>query len=76
MQKCPICHEDFEPEDAYDHFYRHLLEVGHPEDEDMYDEDLCGSCNRDKWYEKLEAYHADHPDEYDKFIDFWNMVND
>lgn len=46
MQKCPICHEDFEPEDAYDHFYRHLLEVGHP------------------------------PDKYDKFIDFWNMVND
>lgn len=45
MQKCPICHEDFEPEDAYDHFYRHLLEVG---------------C----------------PDEYDKFIDFWNIVND
>lgn len=42
----------------------------------MYDEDLCGFCNCDKWYEKLEAYHADHPDEYDKFIDFWNMVND
>lgn len=45
MQKCPICYEDFEPEDAYDFFYRHLLEV-------------------------------EHPEEYDKFIDFWNMVND
>lgn len=49
--KCKRCGDEFVRDEAREYYWRHLNDVGDISKMDLYDKELCGHCNVDKWYE-------------------------
>lgn len=70
--KCKHCGDEFVRDEAREYYWRHLNDVGDINKMDLYDKELCGHCNVDKWYEWVES----NPSRASSVRELWAWATD
>ena len=75
--KCDCCGESYTIEDSKDYFLRELTYTGHEaEFDDYFEEDMCGPCNYEQWWDQYERHLKDNPKAMEGFRDCWSWATD